>query len=385
MQLVVNTGSTSKKYALYDGEEELLFARFEEKGEGFAYTLRRKGATPTTSEIDAGAYDASLQKFLDIVASEGNAPRVVGVRVVAPGTFFLEHRVIDEEYMSALAHVLPYAPLHITPALHEIERVRRLLPRTKLVAASDSAFHKTIPEEHRRYSIKDKDTRELDLYRFGYHGLSAASVMRALPDVLLEDDSPRTIVCHVGGGASVTIVKEGKSLDTSMGFSPASGLHMGTRTGDVDPGALMYLASERRMSLDALRTYVNKEGGMKGVYGKSDMREVLSGYEKGEETAKLAIEMFVSRIKKHIGAGYALLGGLDTLVLTATAVERNSLLRKLITADLEHLGIVLDSEKNEGGNEGENRRLDGDGGKAAIAVIHTDEMGEIARIAHMHA
>lgn len=380
MQLVVNTGSTSKKYALYSAKTLRVFAHFEAVDTKYAYTLTRDGQTKAES-ISKETYDGALTTFLAELAAQGLAPSVVGVRIVAPGTFFTKHRHIDATYIQHLEAIQPYAPLHITPALAEIQNIRRVLPRIKMIGASDSAFHCTIPDAHKRYSIPKEDAESLDIYRFGYHGLSVASVMRRLPDVLLDAESPKTIVCHVGGGVSVTALKNGQSIDTSMGFSPVSGLHMGTRTGDIDPGALMYVAERKNFNLDQLRAYINTEGGLRGVYGASDMREVLKGYEANEPDARLAIEMFSSRIKKHIGAGIALLGGLDTLVLTATAVERNSQLRSLLLEDLEHFGIALDEEKNTQKNEGENRAIQKEGGKVTIAVVHTDEMEEIAAIA----
>lgn len=381
MQLIINTGSTSKKYALYTDEGCRALARFEKTGSDFNWTYIKRGEqSPSSASISEQSYNHALAIFLDEIAKDGDIPSVAGIRIVAPGTFFAEHRHIDADFIERLEATRPYAPLHITPACVEIAELKRVLPNMQCYALSDSAFHASIPDPLRRYSIAREDTERFDIYRFGYHGLSAASVARKLPQVLGGADAPRTIICHIGGGVSVTALQEGKSADTSMGFSPAGGSHMATRTGDIDPGALLYLAERKKLSLSELRTYINTEGGFKALYGSGDMRDVLKGYEADEARAIDAIDMFTVRIKKYIGAFSALLGGLDALVLTATANERNAFLRELVCRDLEHLGIALDDTKNKNTKEGKDTMIHRDGSSVHVAVVHTDEMGEMARV-----
>lgn len=386
MRLVINTGSTSKKYALYHGAEQVFSARSEEGGGGYRMSVPPEGEDVFNEEISEDEYEDSLAKFLEMAVGKGIISTTeditaVGIRIVAPGTYFTEHRCIDEDFLARFEEMRPYAPLHISPALSEIQKVQSALPHAELFGVSDSAFHTSMPEAVRRYSIKDEDTREYDIWRFGYHGLSVSSVMRKLET--LSGSASRVIVCHVGGGVSVTAVKDGKCLDTSMGFSPVGGIHMGTRTGDIDPGAVIYLAQRKGLTYDDVREYLNKEGGFKGVTGVADMRVLLERYEDGGEKAKLAIEMFKNRMSKYVGGYIALLGGLDALVLTATACERNAAVRSLVCHGLEHLGILVDEGKNQSHTADTDGLINSEEGDAKIAVIHTDEMGEIAQTANI--
>ena len=384
MQLVINTGSTSKKYALYKNNVAVFTVRFEEVGKDFSMTATTENGKSTES-ISRNVYETSLEHMINAAKSDGVLNNVdeikrVGIRIVAPGTYFTEHRSIDDEYLRKLENMQPYAPLHVIPVLHEVKETKKLLGSTGLFGISDSAFHKTIPEEVRRYSIRDEDTEQYDIKRFGYHGLSVDSVVQKLKHTSDIQDMSRVIVCHIGGGVSITAVKDGRSIDTSMGFSPVGGLHMGTRTGDIDPGAVIYLAQKKDFSYKDVREYFNKEGGMKGVTGGiSDMRILLDQYQKGDEKAVLAIGMFLHRIKKYIGGYIATLGGLDVLVLTAAVSERNPFARALICSDLEHLYIKLDTEKNDALQPGEDGLIGVDGSSVQVAVIQTNEMDEIAQ------
>lgn len=386
MRLVINTGSTSKKYALYSDVVQVFSARLEEKADGFEMTVSTEKEEASQSVISEKTFQTSLEKVLDIAQTEGVITGVdniedVGMRIVAPGTYFTEHRRIDADFLHRFEEMQSYAPLHITPTLSEITKVQRLLPHVDLFGVSDSAFHTSIPEKARRYSIKNADTERYDIWRFGYHGLSVSSVVRKLERMGDAKSRHRIVVCHFGGGVSVTAIEGGESLDTSMGFSPVGGLHMSTRTGDIDSGAVIYLAQQKGFSYEDMREYLNKEGGFRGVTdGVSDVRALLDLYQKNDEKAVLAIEMFTYRMKKYIGGYIASLGGIDTLVLTATVNERSAIARSLICRGLEHLGIEFDEEKNNTLTFGKDAFIHQKGSSAHIAVIHTDEMGEIARI-----
>ncbi|MEX0933596.1 MAG: hypothetical protein WDZ74_02455 [Candidatus Paceibacterota bacterium] len=383
MQLVINPGSASKKYSLYEDGVALLSARFEKTHEGFESTLTHESALQH-EQISEEEYFSSLEKMLfwcrDLgLIKEHEQISVVGVRIVASGSFFMEHRLIDDGYVNALRDACPYAPLHITSTLQEIEKVQELLPETPVFGISDSEFHKTLPPEARTYAINPQDAEDYDVWRFGYHGLSVESVLKKAETLLGE--SRRTIVCHLGGGMSITAVLDGKSIETSMGFAPASGLPMSARVGDMDAEALLTLMQRKNLSPEEARLYVSTQAGYKALTGGvGDMRDLLHLYELGDEKALLAIHILQHSIKKFIGSYVAILGGLDSLILTATTNERNAPARQLFFGNLEYLGIVIDEEKNKLLEESVDGLISSEQG-VKIAVISTDEMGNIATIA----
>lgn len=383
MQLVINPGSASKKYSLYEKGVPLLSVQFEKTSRGYEYTLTQ-GSEREHEIISEDEYVSSLEKMLVWCRDRGlvNDYRYiseVGVRIVASGSFFIEHRRIDDEYVSKLQEAQPYAPLHIFSTLQEIERVRRLFPETPAFGISDSEFHKTLPAEARTYPINPHDAETYDVWRFGYHGLSVESVVKSAKKLF--GNSERTIVCHLGGGMSITAVLDGKSIETSMGFAPASGLPMSARTGDMDAEALLYLMQRKNLSPEEAQEYISTEGGYKALTGGvGDMRDLLTEYERGNEKAQLAIRVLQHRIKKYIGSYVAILGGLDLLILTATTNERNATARGLFFSGLEHLGVAIDEEKNKSLEENTDGLISPDN-DVKIAVVHTDEMGNIAAIA----
>lgn len=382
--LAVNPGSSSKKYALFRDGRECLSVLFERTGEGFGKCVEINNERQHCEDITATAYDASIPEVLAIAVREGVIPDAravnrVALRIVAPGTYFAEHRVVDDGYVRRMEDVADAAPLHIPATLDELAAVRAALPQAKIIGCSDSAFHRTIPAHARTYSIPEGDSREFDVYRFGYHGLSVGS---ALAQVRMATGTlpARTIVCHVGSGVSVTAVREGESIDTSMGFAPGSGLMMGTRAGDIDPSALLYVLDKKGLTgIDAER-YVNTMSGLKGVLGNSDLRVALDRMARGEGKAIDAIRMYMYRIQKMIGGYVAALGGLDLLVLTATAPERNPTVRALICEGLTPFGVALDAEKNEAliGHPG---IISTETSSVEVRVVCTDEMAEMANIA----
>ncbi len=379
MQLIINTGSTSKKYALFHNDEMVLGMRFESDSGLYKLTIKSaEKELESESEISETKYKNSLSELLDKIKKSKIISKIddvdaVGIRIVAPGIDFTEHKIIDREYIDELWEVLPYAPLHIAPLLAEMNALNEIMPEVTIVAISDSAFHRTISDAARLYSIKLEDSKKFEVERFGYHGLSMESVVSKFDGDEYGDVPDKMIACHLGGGSSVTALKDGKSIDTSMGFTPVGGLHMSTRTGDIDSGAVMYLAEKKKMKLDDLRIYFNTECGMNGVAGVSDMREVLKLQEEGDKNAQLALEMYILRIKKYIGSYIVVLGGLDTLVLTAAIAERNAYMRSIICSDLEHMGIILDDKKNESlNNDG---YIHAEDSKIKILVLSTNEVG----------
>jgi acetate kinase len=381
--LIVNPGSSSKKYALFEGRRELLSMRFERTEEGFAACTAHAGAKQTCEALPQEGYEDALAGFLKAAVGEKMIADAQGIdtvciRVVAPGTFFQQHRRIDEAFVRELHEKEKSAPLHIPPLLYELSLLRRALPAARFVAASDSAFHADMPQHARAYSIPAADAQALDLYRFGYHGISIASVMRKTPRILT--DAPRIILCHVGSGVSITALQNGKSIDTSMGYAPGSGLIMGSRAGDVDAGALLEIMRARGLRPVEAQGYLQGRGGLFALTGNADLRHVLAAYAKKDAAAKEAFAMFAYQFRLRVGAYIAALGGLDALILTATAAERNPELRELLLQDLGVCGIRLDQERNDAciGRDG---IISEQNSPVVVAVIANDEQAEMARIA----
>lgn len=313
--LCANIGSESRKYALFSDGNELWSEHIENQHEQLN--------------------PERLKEHVDVIA----------MRVVAPGVFFQTHRVIDEAYMSELERVSMLDPVHIKPVVAEINFFRGHFPNAPQIAISDSAFHSTIPDYARIYAIPARDTASLGIQKYGYHGISVSYVVATLKEHGLLGD--RTIVCHLGGGSSITALKNGKSVDTTMGMTPLGGLPMATRVGDIDPGALVHLSAVKHFTPGQLSEYLSQESGFKGIAGTADMRELLAR-ESSDPAAALAIQLYVYQIQKHIGAYTAVLGGLDTLVFTGTIGLRAEKIREKVVEDLNLEGVrILYFETNE--------------------------------------
>ena len=381
--LIINPGSSSKKFALYKDEEKLLDAYIENGDKGFSFCTIVKGVQQICNPISQQRFCDSLSIFLK-QAQELRCIdslfdiKKVAMRTVAPGTYFQKHRELNTEYWQKLKMVESVAPLHIPHILKEIDVVKKELPQAKLVAVSDSAFHSTIPDYIRDYSITPDDAEKYDLYRFGYHGISVSSVIGRINSIV-GADYKKTIICHIGSGVSVTAVKDGKSFDNSMGYSPVGGLIMSSRAGDLDVGALLTLMQGKNFKPIDAQGYVQNSGGLRGLANEKDLRLLLERKIKGDITATKAIKSFVYQIQKTIGGYVAGMDGLDLLVFTATAGERSYILRELITNELGGLGIKIDSEKNES-LISKNGIISVADSQVKVAVIKTDENGEMLRV-----
>ncbi len=382
LMLVVNTGSDSHKYALYEFDREVFRLHLEKEGSGFVanlvFALRREKRPISDSDYQAPV-DFLLKILIDWeIISDKSEISSVGIRIVAPGEYFLSHNIVDDKYFARIVEVKAEAPLHVGAIILEIEEIRKILPGVKIVGISDSGFHKTLPEVMRRYAIPEADSTSLGIYRCGYHGISVASIAYKI-EKWLGVVPERVIVCHLGSGSSLTALKNGQSFDTSMGFTPLEGLPMGSRVGNIDPGAVIALGQKKGLSFSELEKYFNTECGLLGLSGKTkDVRELLELETRGDKGAKLALDSFVYNIKKYIGSYMAALGGLDLLVFTATIGERSFVIRDRVCSGLQRLGLILDQEKN-----GRTVSIDGfihaDKQSVPIAVITTDEMGEMVR------
>lgn len=380
--LIINTGSASKKYALYSDNREVFKAHMETEDGNLVSTVKIDTAEKKEI-ITQENYNNSINYILELLLSNKlitsiDDIKAVGLRIVAPGNYFLSDKIIDEGYLTKLQEAKNRAPLHIEPELSEIEHLKKTMPVTPLVGISDSAFHKTIPDKAKLYGLPQDIASRLEIYRYGYHGISAQSIVNKIKK-WLGDIPPKTIICHLGSGSSIIALKNGQSVDASMGFTPLEGMIMSTRTGNIDAGAVIYLAQNLDLDLNNLEAFLNQKCGLLGVSGQtSDIRELLKLETAGDRMSATALEIFVYTVRKYIGAYTAALGGLDLLVFTATIGERSFIMRSRICQELGALGIVLDEEKN-------NNAVSADGfinkgiSFAKIAVITTDEMGEMAK------
>ena len=381
--LIVNTGSVSAKYSIYSEKLELFFGHFEiEVGKSIVtfYSNGDKDKSKTES-ISEETFNNSLDFFIreavrnHIIESKDDIFSIA-VRIVSPGTYFQSDRVIDDSFLSKITEEREEAPRHVPSTLKEISQVRKIFSKTKIVGISDSAFHKNVPSFVRNYAIPQKTAKDLDIYHFGYHGISVGSIVEKLKkDNLL---TRRIIICHLGGGVSVVAVKDGKSFDTSMGYTPLEGLVMSTRAGDIDPVAVMYLGQKLGKTTTELESYFNDKCGLLGLSGKSsDVRDLIELEKKGDADARLALQKFVMSIKKYIGAYVAEMGGLDTLVFSGTIGERSHIMRERICNGLEPLGIKINKRINNG-TIGVNRKINTLFSGVKVLTIRTNEMKDMA-------
>lgn len=381
--LLVNTGSASKKYAFYEGEEKVYTAHFEmEKGELIVTENFNNDKKKRT--INKKEYPKAVGVIIDSlienkIIKDKTEIDSVGVRIVAPGQYFLTNRLIDKEYLKLAKDALEKVPLHLGPALEEIKNIKKFLgDKTPIYGVSDSAFHSTIPEHAKFYAIPIKDSRRLGLQMYGYHGISVQSVV-AKAEKILGSLPEKVIVCHLGGGGSVTAVKNGKSIDTSMGFTPLEGLVMATRVGDIDAGAVLYLSQKLKKNNKKMGHYFNNECGLLGLSGKSsDLRELIEHEKNGDEDSALALKLYANRIKQYIGKMAATLGGVDLLILAGTVGERSFIMRERICEDLGFLGIDIDNDLNNK-SEGVEVLISKSDSKTKVLIVKTDEMEEIAK------
>jgi len=349
--LIANPGSASRKYALYSGDKLLLSLHFEIEDGQVVFNFKTDNGQSTASHkagISHLAFAANkvygLAGQLGIL-SDKKQIKAIGLRVVAPSTYFQADRLLNASTLDKLKDLEVLAPLHVNASLQEAHLLKQDFPTEKIVAVSDSAFHVNLPDVARYYGISTRDSEKLDIYRFGYHGLSVESVVGQLKEA---DKLPhRLIVCHLGSGSSVTAVKNGKSIDCSMGFSPLEGLVMATRSGDIDTTAAEVIAKEKGLGRQQLQDYLNNQSGLLGISGKSsDIRELLKLEGQGDNKAALALDIYVYKIQQAIGKMAAGLGGIDGLVFTGTVGERSAAIRRRVIEKLLFLGLGLDPHLN---------------------------------------
>lgn len=306
--------------------------------------------------------------------------RAAGHRVAHGGEYFSDSAVVNDDVIAKIKSCFELAPLHNPANLQGITSLAELMPGLPQVAVFDTSFHQTIPAENYMYALPWKYYEEYRVRKFGFHGTSHKFVAEKGAKMAgLDINNSKIITCHIGNGGSITAVLNGRSLDTSMGFTPVDGLIMGTRTGSIDPGALIYIAKKEGMDYDALGNMMNKDSGVWGVTGiSSDMRDIVAASESGNDRATLALAMYDGRVKHFIGAYAALMGGVDMVIFTGGVGENQYQSRARICENMEYMGIEFDAEANDG-LKGQDKVISKPGSKVTVAVVTTDEELVIAR------
>ncbi len=302
---------------------------------------------------------------------------IVGHRIVHGGEYFVSTTVITAEVKEKLLLTFQLAPLHNPPAYNGIIVAEKVFDNATHIGVFDTAFFQTLPERAFRYAIPKSYYTQQHIRAYGFHGTSHKYVSEEACKFLGRQDT-RLITIHLGNGCSISAIKEGKAIDTSMGFGPLEGLIMGTRSGTIDPTVIFYLIEELGYNPASVSTLLNKQSGMLGLTGFSDMRDITKEIKKGNEDARLAYELYAYRIKKYIGAYIAALNGLDALVFTAGVGENDRLIRQMICSELDFLGIRVDAEKNNSAQHGI-RDISDEGSPVRILIVPTNEELEIAR------
>lgn len=359
--LVLNCGSSSVKYRLFDGARTLARGLVENIGE------------PGSPVAD---HRAALARVADEVDVTGLA--AVGHRVVHGGTRFSAPTLIDDQVVAAVEELVPLAPLHNPANLAGISVARALLPGVPQVAIFDTAFHRTLPPAAATYAIDVEVARRYGIHRYGFHGTSHAYVSRRTA-ALLGRPLPEvnTITLHLGNGASACAVRGGRSIATTMGLTPLPGLVMGTRSGDIDPAVVFHLHRVGGLSLEEIDDLLNNRSGLRGLCGDNDMREVERRRAAGDEAATLAFDIYCQRLRGYVGAYYAALGRVDAVTFTAGVGENSAEVRAAALAGLGRLGIEVDPARNAAAERGE-RLVSPYGAEVAVCVVPTDEELEIA-------
>ncbi|MER6531213.1 acetate kinase [Streptomyces sp. NPDC001508] len=385
--LVLNSGSSSLKYQLLDMRDggRLAVGLVERIGEQTSRLRHTCRATGDSREQNGpiADHDAALKAVAGELSRDGiglDSPELaaIGHRVVHGGMFFTEPTVIDDAVLTEIERLIPVAPLHNPANLTGIRTARALRPDLPQVAVFDTAFHTTMPEYAARYAIDTKLADRYRVRRYGFHGTSHAYVSRATARLLgRAPQEVNVIVLHLGNGASASAVRGGRCVDTSMGLTPLEGLVMGTRSGDLDPAVIFHLRRVGGMSMDEIDTLLNKGSGLFGLCGDNDMREIQRRIEEGDAGARLAFDIYVHRLKKYIGAYYAVLGTVDAVVFTAGVGENAAAVRAAAIEGLAGLGLAVDPELNAARGDGA-RLISPPHARAAVAVVPTDEEWEIA-------
>ncbi len=386
--LVPNLGSTSLKYLLLEMEPERLLAR------GKIERIGSDQAQITTWDADGHAaksassvpdHRAAVQKLIEHLHALGNAGPgggidAVGFKAVLAGPDYRGTFLVTDEVLKAMTEFLPVAPVHNPIYIQAMQIFRSLLPEVPMVAVFEPGFHATMPAFASTYGVPQEWGSRYGVLHYGYHGSSHRYVSERVPEFLdRSSEGLRLISCHLGGSSSICAIRDGRSVDTSMGFSPQSGVEQSGRSGDLDPFAVLYVMEKENLTPAQVREVLCKKGGLLGISGLSnDIRDLEEAAGKGNEQAKLALDVFTYEVKKYIGAYAAALGGLDVLAFAGGIGENSWRVREEAVRGLEHLGVRLDQEKNRAGGTGD-RVISAADSAVTLLVVYTNEEKIVAR------
>ena len=381
--LVLNSGSSSVKYQMFNPEKKQLLAK------GVVERIGMAGAMLTHKPFDREEirlsgeildHKVAIEYILSILLSKNHGVikdkseiAAVGHRVVHGGETFSESELITSDVIKEIVRCMDYAPLHNPLNLKGIRATQALLPDAPQVAVFDTAFHQTMPSHAYMYGLPYVLYKRHGIRRYGFHGTSHLFVSERLSELTGKPlEEQKVITCHLGNGCSVAAIKEGNSIDTSMGFTPLEGLLMGTRSGDLDPAVVLHIMNQEELTMHEANTMLNKHSGIQGLSGiSSDMREIEEEYDENNR-ARLAFNVFCYRLKKYIGSYAAAMGGLDVIVFTGGIGENSSMVRELALSELDFLEIQLDNKLNQAGEKGE-REISIKESRVKIFVIPTNE------------
>jgi acetate kinase len=387
--LVINCGSSSLKYQLFDMEGEKVLAKglVERIGiQGSRIKHTKAGMDPVTIDTEIPDHKVGIKLVVEALLDKAHGSLssldelgAVGHRVVHAGEKFATSVKLDSKVMAALKECIPLAPLHNPANIMGIEAVSDALPRVSQVGVFDTAFHQTMPKAAFIYGVPYGYYEKYGVRRYGFHGTSHYYVSHRAAEILGKPiEKLKIVTCHLGNGSSITAVNGGRSVDTSMGFTPLAGVLMGTRCGDIDPALVTFISETEKLSLSDVDSLLNKKSGILGLSGVgSDLRDVEAAAARSEPRSRLALEVLTYGIKKYIGAYAAAMGGLDAVVFTAGVGENSSTVRAMSCEGLEFLGIELDNAKND--VRGQEAIISTDTSRVKVLVVPTDEELVIAR------
>lgn len=388
--LVINCGSSSLKFQLIDAASEEVLAKgiCERIGIDGRLTYQPEGGEKEKSEKPMPTHTEAIQFVIEAltnpktgVVKDLHEIGAVGHRVVHGGEKFASSVVITEEVKQAVAECNELAPLHNPANLIGVEACEKLMPGTPMVAVFDTAFHQTMPEKAYMYGLPYEYYEKYKVRRYGFHGTSHSYVSKKAAELMEKPyDQLKTIVCHLGNGSSVTAVLNGKSVDTSMGLTPLEGLVMGTRSGDIDPAIMEFIAQKEGLDIPEIMDVLNKKSGVFGLSGElsSDFRDLTDAMNAGDKKAKIAMDVFSYRVAKYIGSYVAAMNGVDDIVFTAGIGENDDYVREQVCSYLDYLGVIFNKDLNRG-LRGKQVELSMPGSKVRVFVIPTNEELAIAR------
>lgn len=387
--LVINCGSSSLKFQLINSESEKVLAKglCERIGIDGSLTYQPAGGEKVKSDKAMPTHTEAIQFVIDALtdAETGVVKSLdeigaVGHRVVHGGEKFASSVVITDEVKAAIEECNDLAPLHNPANLIGINACQKLMPGTPMVAVFDTAFHQTMPEKAYMYGLPYEYYDKYKVRRYGFHGTSHSFVSKRAAELAGKSyDDLKTVVCHLGNGASICAVENGKSVDTSMGLTPLEGLVMGTRSGDIDPAIMEFIAKKENLDIEGIMNVLNKKSGVQGMSGlSSDFRDLQAGHEAGNELATNAIEVFSYRVAKYIGSYVAAMNGVDAIAFTAGIGENVNLVREKVMSYLGYLGVTVDQAVNDA-THGDEAIISTADSKVKVCVIPTNEELAIAR------